>query len=105
MESDQGRPEGGLAPETNDAMALLAKIKLLLAEQDAPVIGAVLAQLTALFVVAHVPESPSPYKTRLLRNQVLEQHVAMVKAAIPVTAMMVREQTEAAIHGAQPRQN
>ena len=86
-----------------DGVILVNRIKPLLNGQSQPVLGAALASLVSLFVVAHVAENP--YKTKKLRDAVLDMHLATVRRLMPISEQMIHEQQIAVANETKARPN
>jgi hypothetical protein len=82
-----------IVPEANEVMTLVERVKPLFSGVDPMVVGAALADLTALLLAGHVAENPA--KTRALRDQTLKIHIRAIKALVPLNEDMLRERIEA----------
>lgn len=90
--ADQERAESGLVPETYDVLRLVGRIRPLLKGQPPEIIGAALADLTALFIVNHVAENDT--LTRKARYEVLKIQIATIKKLIPLNDEMLKSKAE-----------
>jgi hypothetical protein len=78
------------AHAADEAMALVKKIRPLLAGKDPSVQGAVLADLLAMWLAGHV-QLGDPKATKRIREEMLEMHIVGVKALIDVNYKMTVE--------------
>lgn len=101
--ADQKRTEGGLAPETQGVFHLVDQIRPLLGGQPPVVVGAVLADLLALYLAGHVADTPA--NTKAVRDATLKIHLRAVKALVPLNEDMLRERMERAQDEAKARPN
>lgn len=76
-------------PEAVSAAKLAEAIKPLLAGQPPAVAGAALADLVALFICGHVADGL--LMTKKLRETMLDLHVKLVRALMPVHDRAIRE--------------
>lgn len=72
---------------------LVERIRPILAGVPSPVQGAVLADLLAIWLAGHIDRTSSQH-TDALREELLQHHLATVRALVPVNA--------AHIHGSRP---
>jgi hypothetical protein len=92
--ADQERAESGLMPETDEVMRLSAAIKPMLRGVPAMIVGAVLADLTAIHIVSHVAENE--YLTKKSREAVLKIQIDTIKKLMPLNEAMIKDKVEAA---------
>jgi hypothetical protein len=78
---------GDAAQAADEAMALVKKIRPLLAGKDPSVQGAVLADLLAMWLAGHV-QLGDPEATKRIREQALETHIVGVKTLIDINYKM-----------------
>jgi hypothetical protein len=69
--------------DADEAMALVKKIRPLLAGKDPNVQGAVLADLLAMWLAGHV-QLGDPEATKRIRQEMLELHIVGVKTLIDI---------------------
>jgi hypothetical protein len=92
--ADQERDESGVVPETHDVMRLVDVIRPMLRGVAPEVVGAVLADLTAKFIVSHVAENED--LTKKSREQVLKIQIQTIKRLMPLNEEMIKAKVEAA---------
>jgi hypothetical protein len=78
-------------------MRLSEVIRPLLRGQPPEVVGAVLANLTAMFIISHVAEND--YLTKKSRDQVLKIQIDTIKKLMPLNEELIRSKVQAARDG------
>jgi hypothetical protein len=74
--------------QTRAIVALVDQIRPLLAGHPAPIVGATLADLLAIWLAGHhVPGDTD--KTRKMRAELLAMHCSEVRQLVPVNAKMI----------------
>ena len=68
------------------------QIRPLLAGLEPPIQGAILADLLAIWLAGHFAEGPP--STTALRDLLLEQHMGLVRALIPINEKAILEARE-----------
>lgn len=65
---------------------LIGSLARILAGNPAPVQGAVLADLLAIWLAGHIAESGDAAETARLREEMLDYHLRAVRALVPINA-------------------
>jgi hypothetical protein len=82
-----------LDPDTVVAVELAQSIHPMLAGQPAPIIAAALADLVSLMIAGHYVDG-SAVQTRKLREELLDEHVKVVKRMIPLQEALLKSRIE-----------
>jgi hypothetical protein len=84
--------QDGINTEAGAVVELVEAMRPLLAGKSASVQGAALADLLAMWLAGHISRGdPEGAETKRIREEMLELHLAAVRALIPVNYKMVIE--------------